>query len=180
MIAALLFDLDGTLIETHEANFLAYNSALKLLDLQMTPEEFGKTIGKDSREFLLEIFPQLTKSNLNLIRDHKRQVYSQYFSKMVVNDFFINLISKNRDKKIVVVTNGKSANVMEVLKYHGLVELFDHIVTGDDVDNGKPSNEIYLLALKVLKLTSSQVVAFEDSESGRQSAIAAGILCVNV
>ena len=179
MIDGILFDLDGTLIDTHEANFLAYQSGLKLIGLEIDRKKFESTIGKDSRQFLSEIFPELSEKEINLVRSYKSKNYSQFFSKMVVNDFFVRIIKENRDKTIALVTNGKKINVLEVLQFHGLLELFDHVITGDDVPFGKPSNLIYLHALKVLKLNPDQVIAFEDSLAGRQSAQSAGIACIN-
>lgn len=180
MIEGLLFDLDGTIIDTHQANFLAYRDSLQSVGLEITFDEFEVTIGKDSRQFLIELFPQLSMSDVNLIRKNISHVYKQYFPEMIVNKNLVNLILKNHDKTIALVTNGKRTNVLEVLEFHGLLALFDHIITGDDVAFGKPSNLIYLHALNVIALGPDQVIVFEDSISGRDAAKSAEITCINI
>jgi len=80
----------------------------------------------------------------------------------------------------VLVTTAKRENVASVLRHHDLAQYFTHIVSGDDVADHKPSPEAYQLALQKAGLQPQEVLAFEDSQSGIDSAEAAGIPVVQI
>jgi beta-phosphoglucomutase len=177
---ALFFDLDGTLLFTEKANFLAYNSALGEFGKQIKRQEFGLINGRDSREFLSKIFPDLSENYIHEIRVLKQTRYSQYFSEVARNEYLIELIKANPEKTISLVTNGKSKNTFEIIKYFDLEKLFNYVITGDDVSIGKPDSAIYLKALQVNGIESFKALAFEDSPEGVISARGAGIEVIRV
>lgn len=175
-IQGLLFDLDGTLIHTQEANLNAYNFALLEYGLKFSSEEFKSTNGMDSREFLVRIFPHLTNPEIDKIREIKASVYHKFFLSTYLNKTLSNLIDSSLgDKRLGIVTTGKKLNVLEILEFHNIKEKFDLIVTGDDTVNPKPSPDPYLKAIEILDLLPSQILVFEDSQIGCNSAIAAGL-----
>nr|WP_284711301.1 HAD family phosphatase [Brevibacterium sp. XM4083] len=81
---------------------------------------------------------------------------------------------------IAVASNGRSADVRGLLDRAGLLDCFDAIVTIDDVDDGKPSPDVYLRAAHDLGLDPRVAVAFEDSPVGSQAAAAAGCTVVGI
>jgi HAD superfamily hydrolase (TIGR01509 family) len=81
---------------------------------------------------------------------------------------------------IAVASNGRSSDVRGLLERAGMLDLFDTIITIDDVDRGKPAPDPYLLAAQRLGLAASAVVAFEDSPVGSQAAHAAGCTVIGV
>jgi beta-phosphoglucomutase len=85
-----------------------------------------------------------------------------------------------RHQLCVLVTTAKRENVASVLGHHDLGQYFTHIVSGDDVIDHKPSPEAYQLALQKTGLQPQEVLAFEDSQSGIDSAEAAGIQVVHI
>jgi beta-phosphoglucomutase-like phosphatase (HAD superfamily) len=175
-IQGLLFDLDGTLIHTQKANLNAYNVALKQYGLEFNPEEFKLTNGMDSRNFLAEFFPQLKKVDIDKIREIKASVYHQYFSDTYLDKTLSNIVDYSfGDKCLGIVTTGKKINVLEILEFHKMNKKFDVIVTGDDIVHPKPSPEPYLKAIEITGLHPSQILVFEDSQIGCDSAIAAGL-----
>lgn len=175
-IQGLLFDLDGTLIHTQEANLNAYNFALLKYGLKFSPEEFTLTNGMDSRKFLANNFPHLTNAQIVEIREIKASVYHKFFSDTFLNKTLTSFIDNSLgDKRLGVVTTGKKLNVLEILEFHNIREKFDLIVTGDDIVYPKPNPEPYLKAIEIFNLLPSQILAFEDSQIGCDSAIAAGL-----
>lgn len=175
-IQGLLFDLDGTLIHTQEANLEAYNFALMEFGLDISLENFKLTNGVDSRQFLEEYFPELTMAEINTIREIKASVYHKFFSKTYLNLVLANFIeSAVGVKRLGIVTTGKKMNTIEILEYHKIRDKFDVIITGDDTLNPKPSPEPYLKAIENIKVHPSQILVFEDSQVGCESAIAAGL-----
>ena len=177
----LLFDLDGTLIETQLANFKSYNYALSKHRVQFNFEEFTKTKGIDSQCFLANTFPNLSPQEIEDVRRVKASCYKNFFTDTYVNKVLLNFTRNlTRIKRIGLVTTGKKQNVDEILDFHNLKEVFHVIVTGDDVSDQKPSPEPYLKATDLMKLSSNKILVFEDSDSGCESAIAAGLSVVRI
>jgi beta-phosphoglucomutase len=175
-IKGLLFDLDGTLIHTQTANMNAYNLGLREYGLRFEAEQFISTNGMDSRSFLAKFFPMLSKVDIEKIRKIKANTYNEFFSDTHLNKDLLNLADNLFcAKSLGIVTTGKKENVLEILEFHGLRSKFDVIVTGDDVVNPKPSPDPYLMAIEMIGLCPEQILAFEDSQIGCDSAIAAGL-----
>ena len=180
-IKAFLFDLDGTLIQTQIANMKAYNLALINYGLEFSQEEFIKTNGKDSANFLSTSFPNLSNRDIEDIRSVKSSIYKQFFGETTLNRSLMSFIEQFiRTHCIGLVTTGKSQNVNEILDFHKIREKFNFIVTGDDVSKPKPSPEPYLKAIEMTGLPAAQILAFEDSKFGCLSAIDAGLRVINV
>jgi HAD superfamily hydrolase (TIGR01509 family) len=81
---------------------------------------------------------------------------------------------------IAVVTTASAANASAVLAGHGLAGLFDLVISGDDVARHKPDPEAYALAAARLGILPGRCLAFEDSDAGETSAIAAGMAVIRV
>ena len=180
-IRGLLFDLDGTLIETEKANHSAYNLALSEFGLGIDYEHFRKYVGIDSRHFLAESFPNLKASDVNRIRTRKSTFYKEFFSETILNRNLFSFIDQFQTiERIGIVTTGKRDNVFDILDYHGVRNKFDLIITGSDVENPKPDAEPYLKAIELIGLPSNQILAFEDSAAGCISAIAANLKVIQI
>jgi beta-phosphoglucomutase-like phosphatase (HAD superfamily) len=81
---------------------------------------------------------------------------------------------------IAVASSGVKPTVTHHLKLHGIFHLFQAVVTIDDVENGKPAPDLYLLAAKKLGVDPTKCVAYEDAELGMESARRAGMAVVDV
>jgi len=79
---------------------------------------------------------------------------------------------------MAVVTGGFREVVVPSLDVVGVTDLFEHVVTADDVVDSKPAPDLYLRALELLGVSPDEVVVYEDSEIGMESARAAGIATV--
>lgn len=83
-------------------------------------------------------------------------------------------------RRLFLVTSGSSGSVMMALAKLGIVDLFDAIVTSDDVTRGKPAPDAYVFCLRNHGLVAAQSVAIEDATSGVRSARDAGLAVVGV
>ena len=79
-----------------------------------------------------------------------------------------------------LVTNGPRPNVEHTLKVLGLADSFDALVLGEDLPRAKPDPLPYLEALRRLGVRAERAVAFEDSQPGATSALAAGVFTVEI
>jgi len=182
MIQGLFFDLDGTLVNTYEADFLAYRDAIQEVSgVVVEQEAFYATHGMEMVDKLERLVPELSTDRYPEVRAAKKKYYKQYIHTTVVNEALVKLAAQfTTHKKCVIVTTAKRENVESVLRHHDLLELFPVIICGDDVSKPKPDPEAYLIALEKTGLRPDEVIAFEDSPTGIASAKAAGIAVIEV
>jgi beta-phosphoglucomutase len=181
VVAALLFDLDGTLVDTREANFLAYRDAFALSGHELTRAQFETTWGQDSRDFIPDLVPGLDPAGVDAIRATKSRLYPERLHLTALNEglvAFLRLLAETH--ATALVSTAKSGNGTQLLAAHGLGELFDVVVWGDDVARSKPDPEGYLRALELLGAEAATSLAFEDSATGREAALAAGLTVLEV
>ena len=182
-IKAVLFDHDGTLVNSEGIHFSIWRDVLKSYGVDFdetdykdnyagipTPTNAVRFIQKyrisDSPEVLIgkkesatDVF--LRGSTFPLMKDVVEVL--EYFYKSSI--------------RMAVVTGAGKSGVMATLKGHKLERYFEIITSGDDVVNSKPSPDVYLHAMEQLGLSSSECVSFEDTENGVRSASAAGLEC---
>jgi HAD superfamily hydrolase (TIGR01509 family) len=94
----------------------------------------------------------------------------------------LDFVEKGREKgmKIALVTNAPKENASTVLRVLGLDDAFDPVILADEVGSGKPDPAPYNAALEALGVSAEEAVAFEDSASGIDSSVAAGIATVGI
>ncbi len=181
MIKAFFFDLDGTLVDTHRANFEAYRRALDDFGVTLTFDEFKKSIGHQAKTFLPWFAPGLSNEELEKVACKKKEYYKEVVHLSVINQQLVDFLTYLKpNHTVVLVTTAKRENAETILKHHDLLSLFDHIITFEDVTESKPSPEAYRIALERSGLRPSEAIAFEDSRSGIMAASAAGIAVVEV
>jgi HAD superfamily hydrolase (TIGR01509 family) len=180
-VQALLFDLDGTLVDTREANYQAYRDAFAESGHELTPDAFAGTWGRDSRDFIPDLLPGIGLDAVDTIRAAKSRLYAEQLHRTNLNEALIAFLRMMAPThRTALVSTAKSVNGRQLLDVHGLTPLFDVVVWGDDVEKSKPDPEGYLRALDLLGADPASALAFEDSETGRQAALAAGLPVLEV
>lgn len=184
MIQAYLVDLDGTLVDTRRANFLAYQAALAEVGVMVDQERFEReAFGKNWRQFLPSFLSEVSCcAEAASVAARKAELYKAAAKDIEVNSPLVELIrSRAKGIRAALVTSASLANVGAVIgaktELHGL---FDLMITGDDVQHHKPDPEPYLIATNKLGVHPSECVVFEDSEVGVLSATAAGCPVIRV
>lgn len=180
--AAVLWDMDGTLIDT-EPYWISAEHALV--------EEFGGTWSDDFAEHLvgnaLEHSAQFIRANspvtlndLDLIEDLLARVIVQIREHVPWRPGALELLGALKDAGVpnALVTMSWRSLVDEVLIH--LPTGFDAVVTGDEVEHGKPHPEPYATAARLLGVDVADCIAIEDSPTGVRSALAAGVPTIAV
>ncbi|WP_338944691.1 HAD family hydrolase [Fusobacterium pseudoperiodonticum] len=169
-----IFDLDGTLFDTKDVNYNAYQNAIKMLgiDAEIDYNNFCNLYnGKNYREFLPKIIPDITEEQMKNIHNFKKNIYTQYLDKARKNELLFLMIQEIKKKfYISIVTNASKKNVKDILEKFSVKNLFDLLITQEDVKNPKPSAEGFLKAMNYFNISKENTIIFEDSEIGIQAA----------
>jgi beta-phosphoglucomutase len=178
---ALIFDLDGTLADTWEVNYLSYRDSLAESGIPCTREAFAPCYGGHWREFLPHLAVGCNASQLQHVHRRKQEFYPQHIAATRANLPLISLLRLVRCAwPIGLVTTASRENTDLLLTFLGLMNDFDCIVTGDDVLRAKPDPEGYRNCLRVLHAEATASLAFEDSPNGIAAARMAGLQVLTV
>lgn len=180
-IKAIISDFDGTLVDTFEANYLAYQQAFAEIGYELTRATYRECFGLRYDKFI-ERLGLAKDENTRMVRELKARFYPQYFEHLKVNQVLVGFIRSFHDGggKTAIASTARRENLMAALTSIGAVELFDVILAGDVVEHGKPNPEIYLKALERLQVNAEEAICYEDTLVGIEAAIAAGLPVIKV
>lgn len=184
MLAALLFDLDGTITNTDPLHFKAWQEHLRPYGLNID-EVFYKTriSGRTNPVIIQEILPHLSPAEGVAIADHKEARFRELATQEITALAGLEAVlawSQAQGLKQAVVTNAPTNNARFMLQTLQLDAHFETVIISDEIGVGKPDPAPYLLALEHLEVEAKTALAFEDSPSGIRSAVAAGIPTVGI
>lgn len=182
MIKAIITDFDGTLFDTFEANYFAYKEAIaKNTGVELTKDMYKECFGLRFREFM-ERIGITNVVYMDKIKKDKAKLYPNYFDMIYPNHTLIAFLRtmKRNGIKIAIASTARRENLLNVLNYFDLTDIFDVIFTGENVMYGKPHPEIYILTMDKLGVEDSEVLIFEDSEVGIQAAQASGASVIKI
>ncbi len=182
--AGLLFDIDGTLVESDPLHLKAFNQAFAPYGHQFDRERFGRELQGLANEAIgARFFPDETPERQWEIMMSKEALFRDLASAGVepVRGLFALLDwADAQGLPAVAVTNAPRPNADLLLDSIGVRMRFQGIVIGDELDHGKPHPLPYLEGLRILDADPANCVAFEDSRTGIISATAAGITTIGI
>jgi beta-phosphoglucomutase family hydrolase len=180
----VIFDMDGTLIVSTEADYLAWEKVFI---------DNGKTLSYQNYQPLLGIrSANVIKEHLGIIGDEEvKRILKEKF------DYFVEVITANPIKavaaaetflksladypvKVALATSSRKEKMKMVLEQLNFLQYFDAIVTGDEVENSKPAPDIFLKAAERLGLAAKDCMVVEDGPIGVAAAKNAKMKCVAI
>ena len=180
MIKAIIFDLDGVLVDTKIIHFEALNMALKKYNFkEISMDDHVKIFdGLPTNEKLkiLNKSENLSKNFFFKINKYKQKITSSILKKKIkpkknILDIFKYL---HKDYKIGVATNAVKSTLEICLKNLGISKYVDFKLSNEDINNPKPNPEIYLRTFIKFGIYPSEALIVEDSHYGREAAISSG------
>ena len=179
-----IFDLDGTLFDTKDVNYNAYQNAIKMveIDVKIDYNDFCNLYnGKNYRDFLPKIIPDITEEQMKNIHNFKKNIYTKYLDKAKKNNLLFAILQEMKESFFLsIVTNASKKNVNEILEKFSVKDLFDLLITQEDIKNPKPSAEGFIKAMDYFNISKENTIIFEDSKIGIQAAINSGANYVKV
>lgn len=177
-VKCILFDFDGTLVNSINIMYEAYRLFMFQNGMEPTRKEFDSFNGPPLRSVvnaLNDAYDFGVHDELLLAKYN--EIIDSLYVKVSLCEGALKLIDNavSRSVQIGIVTSNSRLRVENFLFRLNLVNRFNFIIADEDVSLGKPHPEPYLLALARSKMTGNQVIAVEDSEQGAKSAVAAGI-----
>ncbi|MGC6421613.1 MAG: HAD family hydrolase [Flavobacteriaceae bacterium] len=182
---ALIFDMDGTLLDNMQYHEKSWEVFLQENELSIDMKTFERDYHHGTlQEVMARLFPHLSKpEDLVAIGQRKEEVYRElcqpHLKALPGLHTFLNRI-QNKKIPMGLATMGDQINIDFTLSGLELVNYFKATTGGDQVQQGKPHPEIFLSTSKKLGVDASHCLAFEDTRSGIQSALAAGMDVVGI
>ena len=182
MTKLVIFDLDGVLINSEPLHLKAWQDLLKQHGLSFKPEWFKKWVGIQDRELGNYI---ISNHNLNSSIEHILQQKQKKYLELIKNTTFDSDKLKSGLKKITnlpfgLATSSSNLEVSLMLEKLNLKDVFDVIITSDDVRESKPSPACYLEAARRLKIPHQNCLVIEDSPAGIQAGKRVGMTVIAV
>ena len=176
---AVIFDMDGVLVDGEPLHFEAVNRLMAEEGKGITLEEYKPYMGTKSGWTEMVSDFGLAKERSYYSGRYLPLVLDQYRTKSIPMPGAVAFVHALRRAGVPVAVASSSIRpwVEACLDKLGLADAFDLIVTGSEIENGKPDPEIYLLAAKGLAVRPERCLAIEDAPAGILSAKAAGMTC---
>ncbi len=172
--AALLFDLDGTLVDTDPLHHAVFVEILAERGRELPLEEYrARIMGQHNDDVLAAYFPGEDRAVL----DRKEAMFRETLAASVEPVAGIHALldwAEANGLGTAVVTNAPRANAEAMLAATGLARRLATVVVGDECARPKPDPAPYQAAMAALGATPSRSIAFEDSRSGIRAARSAG------
>jgi beta-phosphoglucomutase family hydrolase len=180
---AIIFDMDGTLIASTHADYLAWKKLFADYEIKFSYEDYVPALGIKSAE--------LAKDVLHIDGEQLQQALKRklvYFDEAIAAEglnaipyaaALLDYLQKH-NIKMALATSSRREKMAMAMQHTDLLKYFDTIVTGEEVAHGKPAPDIFLLAAKKLNIHPSECIVVEDATRGIAAAKNAGMYCVAI
>lgn len=186
MIKAIIFDMDGVLIEAKDWHYEALNRALKLFGYQISRYEHLTSYDglPTSKKLQMLSVERGLPIGLHSFINEMKQLYTMEIvhskCKPRFNHEYALSSLKSKGYKLAVASNSIRNTIDVMMEKANLNRYLDLIVSAEDVKNPKPAPEIYVLAMRSLGLNPENCLIVEDNENGIKAAIASGAYVLKV
>jgi beta-phosphoglucomutase family hydrolase len=179
----IILDMDGTLIESTEADYLAWKWLFAHYNKPFTFQQYQPLLGIKSADV---IKTQLQLHGEELTYALKKKM--DYFKEVVANNGirtvpFAEALLQNLKKypvQIALATSSRREKMRLLMEKFGFLPYFDIMVTGEEVQRGKPAPDIFTKAAQQMQLTPNKCVVIEDAANGVTAAKSAHMKCVAI
>lgn len=185
IVRAVIFDMDGLLLDTEAMALQAYEHTCHQVGIVYQKEVYLGCLGmneQDGESYFRERLVKYTDAD-DFIRIWSKRYHT--LKKTVAPGLktgVLNLLAELGAREIpaAVATSSSMSTATELLTRSGIINNFKTLVSGDQIENGKPAPDIYIEAANRLGVTPPHCLALEDSDNGVRSAFNAGMSVIQV
>lgn len=185
MIKAIIFDMDGLMIDSERVTFECYQERLKDMNLTMDEEFYKTLLGKPIKGIYQRFYDVYGNDfPIETVIQDVHQLMAERFEKegVPVKKGLVELLHylKENNYKTIVATSSNRDRVDKILAQAKITEFFDDSICGDEVSKGKPNPEVFLKSCQKLGVNVDEAIVLEDSEAGIQASYDANIkvICI--
>jgi beta-phosphoglucomutase len=182
---AVIFDMDGVLIDTYQAHYQSWVELAEAEGLHITESEFASTFGRTSREIIASLWGSNRCDDAQIAELDRRKEAA--FRRIIEDNFPAmpgvgNLLRSLHEAgiRMALGSSGPPENVALALDRLGARDLFAAVVTCEDVTRGKPDPEVFLIAAERLGVAPARCAVVEDAPAGVAAANAAGMTSIGL
>lgn len=183
-VHAVIFDVDGVLIDSYDAHHESWTMLARRTRVEFTEHDFAQSFGRTSADIIRKYWPAsppLTPSRIRELDDVKESI----FRDIVRRDFPAMpgatkavAMLHGAGVKVALGSSGPPENVKLAADQLQISQFLSAIVTGMDVSKGKPDPEVFLVAAKRMGVDPEHCAVVEDAPAGIQAAVSAGMLAL--
>lgn len=185
MIKAIIFDMDGLMIDSERVTFEGYQEMLKKMNLTMSEDFYITLLGKPIKGIYQRFYDVYGQDfPIESVIKDVHQYMAERFEKegVPLKKGLISLLEylKAHHYKTIVATSSNRDRVDNILQSANIEKYFDDSICGDEVTKGKPNPEVFLKSCQKLGVNVDEAIVLEDSEAGIQASHAANIkvICI--
>lgn len=185
-LEGLIFDCDGTLVDSMPSYWQSWDETCKYYGLNFTQKRFYELAGVPVEDIFSILIEECTLDQKPSIEDcckykKKAQMEINKSKKTPAIDCVVDIVKKYYGKKpMAVASSGWRDHVLNNLRENNIIDLFDAIVTAEDITNPKPAPDIFLEAAKRINCRPEKCRGYEDGEIGLQALRAAKMEAIDV
>ena len=179
---ALIFDCDGTLVDTMPAHYVAWCHALAPSGITFSEQRFYEFAGVPTVTIVETLSrEQSIACDAEAIAREKDRLYLTAHDRGQPIGKVVAIAEREKGRRQLAVASGGFTEIVRTtLRAAGIEQLFEVVVGAEQVTRGKPSPDVFLRAAELLGIAPERCVVYEDAELGFQAARAAGMAVVDV
>ncbi|MCW3111208.1 MAG: HAD-superfamily hydrolase, subfamily variant 3 [Segetibacter sp.] len=180
----VIFDMDGTLLESTEADYRAWEKVFNDYNQELPYEKYAPLLGVKSADVIKNEIGFSDEQDVKRVLKEKFDYFVEYVNEnpikpVLAAEAFLKSLA-HYPIKVALATSSRKEKMQMVLKQLNFLQYFETIVTGDEVANGKPAPDIFLLAAKRLGLEPTDCMVVEDGPVGVAAAKSANMKCLAI
>lgn len=183
MLKAFIFDMDGVLIDSMPDHADAWKTVLAGAGVNITKEDIYEIEGSNHEGVIRLMFEKAGKNpearHFDELPEQKREIFRRT-SNLKAFEGINRCLNVLKKKYSLAVVSGSDRIVVQALIEKFFPDIFEVIISGEDVKEGKPSPEPYLKAVQMLRIKAEEALVIENAPLGVESAKRAGLYCVAI